>query len=179
MKFVALYGPPAVGKLTVAQELEKLTGFKLFHSHLTWNAVTPIFEWGSESYNRVLPEVRRIMIMEAARADIDLIFTFVYSPLRGYLSASYFEAVEKHGGEVCLVRLFADKAVTEQRVTNRSRAEAGKMHTVEELRDYWQKLADLDQRVAKRHSLELNTGELTPAESAKAIVSCYDLVHRK
>jgi tRNA uridine 5-carbamoylmethylation protein Kti12 len=32
MKLIFLYGPPAVGKLTVAQELVTLTGYKLFHN---------------------------------------------------------------------------------------------------------------------------------------------------
>ena len=176
MKFIALYGPPAAGKLTVARELAKQTGFKLFHGHLTMNAVSPVFEWGSESYKRVLPEIRRIMLEEAVRVDVSLVFSFVYSPSRKHVSGSYFEAVEKAGGEVCLVRLFADKAITEQRVTNASRVEAGKMHTVEELRTYVQKLNDLNQLTLGRDSLELDTGKLTPTESAKAIVSRYSLV---
>jgi len=35
MKLVFIYGPPAVGKLTVANALAKVTGFKVFHNHLT------------------------------------------------------------------------------------------------------------------------------------------------
>ena len=35
MKLVVLHGPPAAGKLTVALELEPLTGFQVFHHHLT------------------------------------------------------------------------------------------------------------------------------------------------
>ncbi len=38
---VYLYGPPAVGKLTVATELQRLTGFRLFHNHLTVDALRP------------------------------------------------------------------------------------------------------------------------------------------
>ncbi len=37
MQLVYLYGPPGVGKLTVARELVALTGFKLFHNHLAVN----------------------------------------------------------------------------------------------------------------------------------------------
>jgi hypothetical protein len=39
-----LYGPPAVGKLTVATPLAEVTGHRLFHNHLSVNAVRPIFE---------------------------------------------------------------------------------------------------------------------------------------
>ena len=34
MKLVFIYGPPAVGKLTVAKELAALTGFKVFHNQV-------------------------------------------------------------------------------------------------------------------------------------------------
>lgn len=34
MEFVLLYGPPAIGKLTIAKELQKLKGYKLLHNHL-------------------------------------------------------------------------------------------------------------------------------------------------
>ncbi|HIJ11483.1 TPA: hypothetical protein HA278_05490, partial [Candidatus Woesearchaeota archaeon] len=47
MIFVLIYGPMAVGKLTVAKELVKLTGYKLFHNHLTVDLVGSIFEWGT------------------------------------------------------------------------------------------------------------------------------------
>jgi hypothetical protein len=29
-----IFGPPAVGKMTVGLELERLTGFRLFHNHM-------------------------------------------------------------------------------------------------------------------------------------------------
>jgi shikimate kinase len=34
MKFVLIFGPQAVGKMTVGQELAKITGLKLFHNHI-------------------------------------------------------------------------------------------------------------------------------------------------
>lgn len=33
MKFILITGPQAVGKMTVGQELEKITNLKLFHNH--------------------------------------------------------------------------------------------------------------------------------------------------
>ena len=43
MKLILLYGPPAVGKLTIAKEIARLTGFKLFHAHLTSDLVEAFF----------------------------------------------------------------------------------------------------------------------------------------
>ena len=37
MKLVFMYGGPGVGNLTTAQALAALTGFKLFHNHLSFN----------------------------------------------------------------------------------------------------------------------------------------------
>ena len=34
-KFILIIGPQAVGKMTVGQELAKLTGYKLFYNHMT------------------------------------------------------------------------------------------------------------------------------------------------
>ena len=47
MKLIFIYGSPAVGKLTVAQEIAEQTDFKVFHNHLTIDAVTPVFEFGT------------------------------------------------------------------------------------------------------------------------------------
>lgn len=40
MELVILFGPQAVGKMTVGQELAKQTGFKLFHNHMTIDLVS-------------------------------------------------------------------------------------------------------------------------------------------
>lgn len=58
MKLIFIYGPPAVGKFTVARELASLTGFKLFDNHLTIDVVTSIFEHGSAPYFRALRKIR-------------------------------------------------------------------------------------------------------------------------
>ena len=175
MKLVALYGPPAVGKQTIAEELAKQTDFKLFYGHLTWNAVNPIFPWGTDSFHIVLPEIRRVMMTQAAKADIDLVFSFVYSPSRNHISKSYFECIESNGGEVCLVHLKASTETREQRVSEASRVEMGKIITVEHLRSYHEKMQDLGQPIPKRDSLELDTGLLTPEQSTQKIIQHYNL----
>src|SRR5207249_6103945 len=50
MRLVFIYGPPASGKLTVATELAKLTGFKLFHNHVSIQFVQSIFEFGTKTF---------------------------------------------------------------------------------------------------------------------------------
>lgn len=67
MKLIILYGPPGVGKLTVAKELAKLTGYKVFHNHLTIEPLAALFEWGSAPYNRLIHKFRSELLEAAAR----------------------------------------------------------------------------------------------------------------
>ena len=43
MKLVLIVGASAVGKMTVGQELQKITGLRLFHNHMTIEPVLEIF----------------------------------------------------------------------------------------------------------------------------------------
>ena len=45
MKAVVIIGSSAVGKMTVAQEVAKRTGFILFHNHMAIEPVLEIFEY--------------------------------------------------------------------------------------------------------------------------------------
>ncbi|GJM72894.1 hypothetical protein HMSSN036_51100 [Paenibacillus macerans] len=47
MKLIVLFGPQAVGKMTVGQELAKITGLKLFHNHMTIDLVSHFFDYGT------------------------------------------------------------------------------------------------------------------------------------
>src|SRR5437773_10424314 len=78
MKLVFIYGPPACGKLTVATELAKLTGFRLFHNHVSIQFVQSLFEFGTRPFWRLTDKYRTEMMEEAAKEGVDTIFTFVY-----------------------------------------------------------------------------------------------------
>lgn len=53
MKFVMIFGPQAVGKMAVGQELQKITDLKLFHNHMTIDLLVPLFEFNSEMWRLV------------------------------------------------------------------------------------------------------------------------------
>ena len=52
-KFVIIVGPQAVGKMTVGQELTKITNLKLLHNHMTIELLTKIFDYSKESYTKL------------------------------------------------------------------------------------------------------------------------------
>ena len=63
MKFIIITGPQAVGKMTVGQELVKITNLKLLHNHMTIEVLTKIFDYSRDSF-RKLNEEFRIQIFE-------------------------------------------------------------------------------------------------------------------
>ncbi|MEZ4773293.1 MAG: AAA family ATPase [Bacteroidia bacterium] len=80
MKLVIIAGPPAVGKMTVGQELEKLTGLKLFHNHMSLELVNKFFDFGTPHLTRLDKEIRFSIFREIARSDLPgLIFTMVWA----------------------------------------------------------------------------------------------------
>lgn len=177
MKLLVFYGPPAVGKLTIAEAVAVQTDFKLYHNHLTWNMVTSIFEFRSEAYFRLLTEMRTLMFAEAAKANINVAFTYVYALARAEASEQYFRAVEENGGEVCLVQLSAEYKTLEQHVTNPSRTQHGKLNTREGLKEFFERSKDggIDVPVAGRESLFIDTGKMAVADSAELLISHYNL----
>lgn len=45
---IMITGPQAVGKMTVGQELAKLTNFKLFHNHMSIDLVNNFFSYSTK-----------------------------------------------------------------------------------------------------------------------------------
>ena len=133
MKLVFVYGPPAAGKLTVAREVARLTGYKLFHNHLVVDALGAVFEFGSKPFVELREAIWLDVMGVAARSGLEgMIFTFapertVREDFVGRLQTAIGEA----GGEVVLVRLVCDEAEIERRLSDDSRRGSGKLTSVE------------------------------------------------
>lgn len=77
---VWIFGPPAVGKMTVGLELSRITGIPLFHNHLSIEAVLPVFPYGTPPFNRLVGRFRDHVFEEAAASDLPgLIFTMMWA----------------------------------------------------------------------------------------------------
>ena len=117
MKLVIIFGPQAVGKMTVGHELEKITGLKLFHNHMTIDLVSPFFSYGTPEGKRLVKLFREEIFKAVSASDMEgMIFTFLWAfdddRDRAYLQHVSSLFTEK-GGEVCYVELEAD---TEERL---------------------------------------------------------------
>jgi hypothetical protein len=100
MNFILITGPQAVGKMTVGQELEKITGLKLFHNHMSIELVLNFFNYGTPQFKRLSDLFRKEIFKEVASSDLEgLIFTYVW----------YFD--DKHDWDYIedLTKIFRDK----------------------------------------------------------------------
>ena len=112
MNFVVIFGPQAVGKMTVGQELQKITELKLFHNHMTIELVNPIFNYGTEEGRRLVSLFRKEIFEAVAKSNLEgLIFTYVWA-FDQCSDWEYIESVceifESQGGTVFFVELEAD-----------------------------------------------------------------------
>jgi len=175
MKLVFIYGPPASGKLTVATELAKLTGFKLFDNHVSIQFVLSIFEFGTKTFWRLTGKYRLEMLEEAAKEGIDVIFTFVYS--RGEddrFVKHVVKMVRSHGGQTCFVRLYCERKELVRRVKANQRRRMGKVSSEKILGDLFRR-HDLDLEIPFRKSLSIDTTNQSPRTVAKQIARQYRL----
>ena len=69
MKFVMIIGPQAVGKMTVGQELAKITGLKLFHNHMTIELVRLIFDYDKDAYRKMNKLIRDEVFKEFSKSN--------------------------------------------------------------------------------------------------------------
>lgn len=177
---IFIYGPPAVGKLTVANELASLTGYKLFHNHLTVPTVNAIFGRRSENpaRSRLLKQLRVLSMTAAAEADIDIIFTAAYSggDADEAFVRQFVAPFEATGGRAMFVQLYAPAEVLLRRVTNDSR----KLPELEKSTDpdkYREKLKRRDIRVSVAYEgiLHLETTETPASVTAQRIVEHFGL----
>lgn len=178
MKLILIYGSPAAGKLTVAKELASLTGYKLFHNHLSVDVVLSVFERGSEPSRRLVTDIRLAIFEEAAQFGIaGIIFTMVYDSSRIAIISRFAKAVEKHGGEVHYVRLRCDEAILYERVNSEERKRHGKITDAETLEEFLETMRPRHpfSRIPGKECLTIDTEETNPKEAASRIASHFGL----
>ena len=170
---VYIYGPPAVGKLTVATALQEQTGFRLFHNHLTIDAVKAVFEFKSPPFVEVSHRLRIDVFETAARNGIDVIFTnnSVWDVPDGRARFVEFAEdarcrVQSAGGQVLFVQLVAPLEVLEQRVDAPSRHERGKIVRPARIRELHAKLVP---EPLHSDDLVIDTSVVHPSDAAAVI----------
>ncbi len=122
MKFVFLIGDAAVGKMTVGQELMKMTGLRLFHNHMTIEPVIEIFGYYE---GKTIKKLREVIFQEfSISRNAGMIFTYMWAfDLKE--DWEYVEHVSgifrKKGAEIYYVELVAPEDVRLQRNVSENR----------------------------------------------------------
>src|SRR5262245_45245406 len=87
-----IFGPPAVGKTSVALRIGDRTNFKVLYNHLTIDFVSRFFDYGTPSFDRLNEAYRLLLLQEAANSNRDLILTVGWRldvPADGHFIAEY------------------------------------------------------------------------------------------
>ncbi len=176
MRLIVLYGMPAAGKLTVAQELKAITGLPLFHNHLVVDLLLSTFEFGSAPFVELREEIWLSFFREAARAKLPgLIFTFApEATVRASFIPTLVETVHGEGGTVEFAELVCPLDEIRRRIAEPSRREFGKLASVE-LFEELNAERSFDALTMPAPKITVDTSTYTPAEAAKAIAHALGL----
>lgn len=185
MKFVLIFGPQAVGKMTVGHELEQMTGLKLFHNHMTIELLAPYFGFSREMW-RLANQFRRDIFEAAAESDLyGMIFTYVW----GFDLQSdwdYVESISKifedKGGEVYWVELEADleERIERNKTPHRLAHKPTKRDVARSEEDLKQtmvkhRLNSMEGEIKRANYIKINNTNKTAREVAEMIMDRFSL----
>lgn len=186
MNLVILFGPHAVGKMTVGQELAKLTSYKLFHNHMTIDVVSDLFDQDPQLMWPLVTSFRdQIFDAFTKSQNKGLIFTFMWA-LDEPSDAAYLRSIEDRfkaiGAKVMYVELCADTAVRLERNKTPNRlANKPTKRNLERSEAMFKKLEakyrlnSKDGEIQKEHYLKIDNTALEPDVVARQIQSTFNL----
>ena len=183
MDLIVLIGSGAVGKMTVGQELMKITDFRLFHNHMM---IEPVIEVFGDYCGPVVGRLREVIFEEFLKTKYrGMIFTYMWAfdmqedwdYIRSV--AERFEAI---GGNVYYVELVADQAVRLERnkTENRLRNKASKRDlAVSQERllreDSRYRLVSREGEIPFENYIRIDNTRLEPDEAARLIKDKFAL----
>jgi hypothetical protein len=176
MRLIFMYGMPATGKLTVARELAKLTGYKLFHNHLAVDLLLPVFEFGSRPFVELREQIWLSVFASAARASIPgMIFTFApENTVRPQFIQKAVNAVAGSGGSVDFVELTCAHDELKRRIGSGARHQHGKLTSVA-LFEQLHSAGNFSAPAMPKAALTIDTGSCNPARAALEIAQVLAL----
>lgn len=186
MKLVVLFGPQAVGKMTVGEELAKITELKLFHNHMTIELVSNFFSYGSDSGKKLVNLFRQEIFEEVSKSDLyGMIFTFIWA----FDQKSDWEYIERvcnifrsRGGEIYFVELEAsmnerlDRNKSEHRLeckpTKRD-LEWSEKDLITSMEKY--RLNSNEGEIKEKNYIRINNNDLSAEDVSKIIKKKFNL----
>ena len=179
-------GAPASGKMTVGQEVQKLTDYKLFYNHMSIKLVHQFFDFGSSNFNKLDKDIRFRIFEEIANSEISgLIFTIVWAYDEQEDEEYINEVVEvfnKRNLKLCIVELNCDleerlrRNGTENRLKNKPSkrdVEFSDQLLLNEEKLY--RTTSKEGEFPDKEIMKIDNTNLTAEEVARKIVNRYHL----
>jgi len=160
---VIIIGPHAVGKMTVGQELEKLTGLRLFHNHMSIELTRKLFSHSDKEWHTLNETIRKTVFELFAKGDFPgLIFTYMCAfdikEEFDYLQ-DIIDLFKSNGADCYVVELCAD---FEERII-RNRSENRLLHKESKRNLEWSE-AEM-RKTSEKYRLNSYDGEELPFEN--------------
>jgi len=183
MKLVIIFGAGAVGKMTVGQELAKITDLRLYHNHVDIEPVIEIF--GYRASNAVTG-IRKVIFEEFSKTDLyGMIFTLMWA-LDCPEDWDYLDALvdifRSKGAEIYYTELVASQEVrlqrnmTENRLANKkSKRDVELSNARLKYEDARFRLASEDGEMPFENYIKIDNSELAPDVVAGMIKNKFSL----
>ena len=183
MKLVFLMGDAAVGKMTVGQELMKITELRLFHNHMT---IEPVLEIFGRFDGKTIQELRDVIFRNFAASDrYGMIFT-VMMDFDMESDWAYLEHVkqifEPYGTEFYYVELIAPQEirlkrnVSENRLKNKASKRDIEISNQRLIRDDQNhRCVSYEGEIPFDNYLRIDNSNLEPDEAARLIKESFQL----
>lgn len=181
MKLVIIIGNGAVGKMTVGQELSKITGLRLFHNHMS---IEPIIDIFGEYNGDIVRKFRELVFAEFSKTDkYGLIFTYIWA-FDVQSDWDYMEHLREifKGADIYYAELVAPQKVRLQRNTTENRLKhkpskrnlewSNEMIIESDLEN---RLESYDGEVPYENYIKIDNTNLSAAETAKMIRDRFGL----
>ena len=183
MKLVFIIGSGAVGKMTVGQELMKITDLRLFHNHMTIEPVIEIFGYyDGETVAGIRETIFRRCV---ASGNYGMIFTYMWA-FDMQADWDYIEHVKEifrpYGTEFYYVELIAPQEVrlqrnaTENRIrSKRSKADIAQSSARLMNEDQNYRLVSHEGEIPFDNYLRIDNSSLSAEETARQIKERFGL----
>ena len=183
MKLVFILGDCAVGKMTVGQELMKITDLRLFHNHMT---IEPVIEIFGRYDRKVTSELRDVIFRNfAASGNYGMIFTLMMDfslPSEWEYLDHVRKFFEPYGTEFYYVELIAPQEVrlqrnaTENRLRNKPSKrdlEASRRRLLEDDRNH--RCVSREREFPFENYLRIENADRAPDDVAREIKNTFSL----
>ena len=178
MKLVLIIGAGAVGKMTVGQELMKITDLRLFHNHMMIEPVIDIFGYFKGD---TISKLRDVIFDDFVKSDIaGMIFTFMWA-FDMKSDWEYLDNLVKRFDEIYCVELIASQEVrlernkTENRLKNKASKRDIEASNKRVLNEDTHRLVSNEGEIPFKNYLRINNENLEASEVARMIKEKFGL----